>query len=195
MSTDVTNDGGGPTGLRPWQVLASRPLLDRRPWLWVEEQDVVLSNGHAINGYILAPARDYAVIFALTSDGRVPLVRQYKHGLGRVAKDLPAGYLDDAAESPLACARRELAEETGLVSDRWQHLGSFPVDTNRGPTATHAFLAREARPAGALHLDETESLLCEFHPLAEIGEMISRGEVTSVASVACALLALRELGI
>jgi len=163
--------------------------------LWVEEQDVLLPSGHVINGYILAPARDYAVIFALTADGRVPLVRQYKHGLGRLATDLPAGYLDDAEESPLACARRELAEETGLISERWLHLGSFPVDTNRGPTATHAFLAREARPAGGLHLDETESLLCEFHPLAEIGKMVRRGEITSLASVACVLLALRELGI
>lgn len=195
MSTDATDDSDGLKWLRPWRVLASRPLLDRRPWLWVEEQDVLLPNGHAINGYILAPARDYAVIFALTPDGRAPLVRQYKHGLGRLATDLPAGYLDDAEESPLACARRELAEETGLISEHWQHLGSFPVDTNRGPTATHAFLARDARPAGSLHLDETESLLCEFHPLAEIAEMVRRGKITSLASVACALLALREVGI
>ncbi len=192
MSTDDNDD---PLWLRPWRVLASRPLLDRRPWLWVEEQDVLLPNGQAINGYILAPARDYAVIFALTADGRVPLVRQYKHGLGRLATDLPAGYLDDAEELPLACARRELAEETGLISEHWQHLGSFPVDTNRGPTATHAFLARDARSGGNLHLDETESLLCEFRPLAEIGEMVRRGEITSLASVACALLALRELEI
>ena len=188
------NENERTQALRPWRVLAERLLIDRRPWLQVVEQDVVLPNGRAIDGYLLAPSRDYAVIFALTDDGRVPIVRQYKHGLARLATDLPAGYLDDEAESPLACARRELAEETGLVSESWQHLGSFPVDTNRGPTATHAFLARAARLAGDLHLDETEALLCEFLPLAEIGEMVRRGEITSVASVACTLLALRELG-
>ena len=192
MSTDVHKNNE--VLLRPWRVLASRLLLDRRPWLRVEEQDVVLPNGQTIRGYLLAPARDYATVFAVTSDGRVPLVRQYKHGIGRVAVDLPAGYLEGADEPPVACARRELAEETGLVSNRWQHLATLPVDTNRGPTAVHAFLAREARMDATPHLDETESLLCEFHTLAEVERMVRRGEITSVASVACALLALRELG-
>lgn len=192
MSTDIHNSHAL---LRPWRILSSRILLDRQPWLRVEEQDVALPNGRTIHGYLLAPARDYVAILAVTPDGRVPLVRQYKHGIGRVAVDLPAGYLEGADEPPLACARRELAEETGLVSDCWQHLATLPVDTNRGPTAVHAFLARDARAEMPLHLDETESLLCEFHPLAEIEKMARRGEITSVASVACALLALRELGV
>jgi 8-oxo-dGTP pyrophosphatase MutT (NUDIX family) len=190
----TTTQKAGNDLLRPWRVLASRPLLDRRPWLQVEEQDVALPNGHVIEGYILAPARDYAVVFALTRDGRVPLVRQYKHGLGRVAIDLPAGYLEGSDEPPLACARRELAEETGLVSTDWHYLATLPIDTNRGPTAVHAFLARGASPGADMHLDETEELLSELHTLDEVAQMALRGEITSLASVACALLALQELG-
>lgn len=196
MSTDLSDlQEPSDPALRPWRVLASRPLLDRRPWLRVEEQDVALPDDRSIQGYLLAEARDYAVIFALTREGRVPLVRQYKHGIARVATDLPAGYLEWPEESPLACARRELSEETGLVSDHWQHLGSPVIDTNRGLTAVHAFLARDARAEGISHLDETESLVCEFHPPDEIRQMVRRGEITALGSVACALLALRELGL
>ena len=89
--------------MNPWQVLRSKELLDRHPWLQVIEQDMQLANGHILEGYLLAQTREYAVTFALTNDGRVPLVQQYKHGLGRLCYDLPAGYLDEN-EEPLAAA-------------------------------------------------------------------------------------------
>ena len=110
--------------MQPWDTLASRPLLDRRPWLTVWEEDVRLPDDTIIHGYLRSRARDYSMVFALLADGTVPLVRQYKHGPGRPSYDLPAGYLDGPDEPPLAGAQRELHEETGLVADRWQPLGS-----------------------------------------------------------------------
>src|SRR5512138_409134 len=92
-----------------WQVLSSQELINREPWLRVVEQAVRLPNGHTIQGYLLADTREYAMAFAQGIDGRVPVVRQYKHGLRKLAYDLPAGYLD-AGEEPLTCARRELTE-------------------------------------------------------------------------------------
>ncbi len=100
--------------MKPWQVLRSKVLVDRRPWLQVTTQDVKLPNGHVIQGYMLAEGRDYAMVFALMEDGRVPVVQQYKHGVARLTYDLPAGYVDEG-EQPLACAHRELMEETGLA--------------------------------------------------------------------------------
>ena len=174
--------------MKPWQVIRSKVLLDRQPWLRLIEQDVRLSNSHVIEGYLLAQSRDYAMTFALTDQGRVPLVQQYKHGLGGLSYDLPAGYLD-AGEEPLACAQRELREETGYVADDWQHLSSVVLDSNRGNTRAHLFLARGARRVAMPHLDDTEDLATQFLAPGEILEMIRSGEMDSIPSVACALLA------
>ena len=174
--------------MKPWQIIRSQVLLDRQPWLRLVVQDVRLSNGRVIEGYLLAQAREYAMTFALTDQGRVPLVQQYKHGLGKLSYDLPAGYLD-AGEEPLACAQRELREETGYVADDWRHLLSVVLDSNRGNTRAHLFLARGARQVAMPHLDDTEDLATQFLAPGEILEMIRSGEMDSIPSVACALLA------
>ena len=125
--------------LQPWRVLHSRVLLDRKPWLRVVEEDVLLSNERCIPDYLLAEGRDYTAIFAVTLDCKIPLVGQYKHGVKRICFDVPGGYLDTPDEPPLICTRRELAEELGLISDDWRHLASLVIDNNRGPTQAHIF--------------------------------------------------------
>ncbi len=180
-----------------WQTLQRRLLLDRRPWLAVWEEDVLLPSGYRIERYLLTETRPYAMVFALTTDGRVPLVCQYKHGLRRMAYDLPAGYLDDADEDPLACAQRELREETGLHSGEWHFLGSPVLDNNRGDTVAHLFLAIGVTGDGIQHLDPSEHIEVHLLPVGEVAERARAGKINSLASVAnifMALDALRRLG-
>jgi 8-oxo-dGTP pyrophosphatase MutT (NUDIX family) len=177
----------------PWKILEARPLLDRHPWLSAWEEDVQLPNGLIIQGYLRATARDYAMAFALQTDGTVPLVRQYKHGVGRPIYDLPAGYLDSSDESPLAAAQRELREETGLVAGTWHSLGRLVIDTNRGDASAHLFLALDARFDGPPALDSSEALEVTYHTPAELRDMVHQGQIESLASVAGIMLALEEL--
>ena len=179
--------------MQPWDTLASRPLLDRRPWLTVWEEDVRLPDDTIIHGYLRCRARDYSMVFAVLADGTVPLVRQYKHGPGRPSYDLPAGYLDGSDEPPLTGAQRELHEETGLVADRWQPLGHLVIDTNRGEDRAHIYLALDARLEGTPHLDPTESLEVSYHTPGALREMVLRGAIDSMASVAGIMLALSAL--
>lgn len=178
--------------MQPWRVLASRPLVERPPWLSVWEEDVELPDGQRIHGYLRARGRDYAMIFALLADGTAPLVHQYKHGTGGTALDLPAGYLD-AGETPLAAAQRELHEETGLVADHWRPLGRLVIDTNRGSDRAHLYLALGARRDGAAHLDPTEALEVSYHSPADLLEMVRRGEIDTLASAAGIMLAADSL--
>jgi len=179
--------------MKPWTTLTSRLLLDRTPWLRVWEEDVLLPNGRRINGYLRAEARDYAMVFARLTDGTVPLVRQYKHGIAAESYDLPAGYLESPAEPPLLAAQRELHEETGLRAAAWEALGHLVIDTNRGPTRAHIFLALDAYPDGPAHLDETEALAVSFHSPAELRALVRGGQINSIASVTGILLALDAL--
>jgi ADP-ribose pyrophosphatase len=177
----------------PWQVLSSRPLVSREPWLRLWEEDVRLPNGEVIEGYLCSQSRDYAAVLALMQDGTVPLVRQYKHGKGAVSLDLPAGYLDENGESPLTAARRELEEETGVTAAAWQSMGGLVLDSNRGNTRCHLFLARDAVREGSQHLDATEELSVSFHRPSELLHLVLSGRIDSIGSVAGILLALRLL--
>lgn len=179
--------------MHSWQILSSRPLLDRLPWLRVWEEDVRLPGGLTIHGYIRTESRAYAMVFALLPDGTVPLVRQYKHGVGRLTYELPAGYLETPEEPPLAAAQRELREETGLIAELWHPLGHLVIDTNRGDTRAHLFLALNAQRVGEPELDPTEALEVTFHTPAELCQMVFAGEIDSLASTAGIMLAIQRL--
>lgn len=62
------------------------------------------------------------MIVPLLDDGRVVMERQYRHPVGMVMTEFPAGKLDPG-EAPLVCARRELLEETGYTAREWAHAG------------------------------------------------------------------------
>lgn len=72
--------------------------------------------GSATREYVLHPGA--VCIVPVLDDGRLVLERQYRHPIGAVVIEFPAGKID-AGEDPLACARRELLEETGYVAREW----------------------------------------------------------------------------
>jgi ADP-ribose pyrophosphatase len=74
----------------------------------------------ATREYIVHPGA--VVMIPILDDGRLVLERQYRYPMGRVMIEFPAGKLDHG-EDPLACARRELLEETGYVAREWARAG------------------------------------------------------------------------
>ncbi|MCX5891110.1 MAG: NUDIX hydrolase, partial [Deltaproteobacteria bacterium] len=143
--------------------------------------------------YTRSRGRDYTMVFDVLADGAVPLERQYKHGTCHDSFDLPAGYLDSPEEPPLAAAQRELREETGLVADRWQELGHLVIDIIRGPDKALIYLALDAHLDGPQELDPGEAIEVSYHTPAELRDMVRRGEITSMASVAGIMIALDVL--
>ena len=86
------------------------------------------------------------VVLAVDDEGRVLVLRQYRHAASHRFVELPAGLLDKPGEDPLEAARRELLEETGLEAGRWQHLTT--VHNSPGFTSERIalFLAEDLRP-------------------------------------------------
>ena len=84
--------------------------------------------------------KDYVSVVAVTRDGRLPLVRQYRPAVGRTTLELPSGHVEDG-ETPEAAARKELLEETGLVADDWTCLGDLSPDTGRLANRMWCFFA------------------------------------------------------
>jgi ADP-ribose pyrophosphatase len=89
-------------------------------------------------------------VIPLLADGRILLVRQYRHAVGEVLLELPAGTLDRAAdgslEPPDETARRELAEETGHRANTWRRLATFFTAPGFATEEMHLYLATDLAP-------------------------------------------------
>src|SRR5215212_2374580 len=83
------------------------------PWVELIARDVVFSAESAPETYHSVRTPDYVVALAVTPDGRIPLVSQYRPALEAFTLELPAG-LTDPGEDPAETASRELLEETGF---------------------------------------------------------------------------------
>jgi 8-oxo-dGTP pyrophosphatase MutT (NUDIX family) len=182
-----------PPQATPWQVLERQPLLDRLPWIAVWLERVRLPNGIVIDDYFRLILRDWVAVFAVTEDGRVPLVRQYRHGVGVAMLELPAGYVD-GDESPLAAAARELREEAGCTAESFTLLDSFAILPERSTMTMHLVLARGARVVGDLQLEATEALTVEWLALADLAAAWRQGAIAAAAHAAAIARGLAAVG-
>lgn len=177
------------TDLR-WKVVADRTIVDRR-WLRVREQRVVLPNGHTIEEFHLIEGPHWTGVLPLTPDGKVVLVRQYRHGIGAISLELPAGVIEpeEPAES---AARRELLEETGYAAPTFHDLGSFSTEPARHGTRAHFFVAIGAERVAQPRPEQSEVIEVELHDARALLALIDSGEILHGVHVAAILLAIRR---
>jgi len=179
--------------MKPWRTVSRRVLVDRQPWFTVGDEAVELPDGRIVEDFGFIDMVDFAVIVPVTAAGDTILIRSYKHGIRAVSLSLPAGGLD-GGEEPLACAQRELREETGFEADRWEPLGRFIVDPNRGCGAMHAFIAHGARKVAEPNSGDLEEQELLFVPMHEAIARMQAGEIVHLASAAALSLAVVALG-
>jgi 8-oxo-dGTP pyrophosphatase MutT (NUDIX family) len=176
--------------LIPWSVIERTPLIERT-YLRVTQDRVRLDDGREIDDFCLIHSPDWAAVLCVTEDQRIAMVRQYRHGLGSVSWELPAGALEPG-EEPLAGARRELLEETGFASNAWQPLLSASIDPARQSSRAHFFVALDCRRVAKPALDATEELETVLLEPAEVLALIDRGELQHGIHLAAVLLAVRR---
>jgi 8-oxo-dGTP pyrophosphatase MutT (NUDIX family) len=177
--------------LRHWTIRTSVYRIDE-PFLRVRSDTVELPDGTIIDGYFVRESRGFAVVAALTPAREIVLVRQYKHGIGEVVVELPAGTIDPG-ETPADCAVRELAEETGYAGDPPRLLRTLFTDPTGSNGRFHVFLVENARPVFAQSLDITESIVVETVPLEAFRSMVRDGTIASGSQLASAYIALDNL--
>ncbi len=168
----------------PPKILESRGLRDA--WPSITEDEVEFSDGTRKN-WVRFHFGNSAAVLPVTSDGKVVLTREYRHGLGRVALALPGGTAQDG-ESPETCARRELLEETGLNPGKLMHLYSGNSLTGYLTGTLHLFFAKDCTATGrAPDPHEVESL--EYLTPTQALDRARRGEYESTVLALAILLA------
>ena len=165
---------------RPWLDHSFEVLLRTRVFAVRALRRESPRDGLAHDFWVIDPP-DWVNIVALTADGDLVLVEQWRHG--SVTVEIPGGMLDPG-EDALTAAQRELLEETGYASDDWQWLGEVlpnpAIQSNRCAT----YLARNCRRVADTHFDTTEECVLRLEPAATAADLMRTGVIDHALVVA-----------
>ncbi|MCC7418309.1 MAG: NUDIX hydrolase [Acidobacteria bacterium] len=129
-------------------TVTDRSVAFSTPWFDVLAKHV---DGDPSPHYTVQPP-DYVTVVAVDPDGRLLLVKQYRPVIESFTIELPSG-LVDPGETPEACARRELLEETGCEAEGFEPLGALVPDVGRLGNRMHSFAAAGVRPVPGARIE------------------------------------------
>ncbi len=153
--------------------LVERKILFEHPWVRLIV-DTLKRDGEALPYYYLESPVDSVATVAVTAERQIVLTRQYRHPIGRVIDDLPAGRTRPG-EDPLEGARRELEEETGFRAGRLIPLATLNPFPGSLKVTQHLFFATNLVP-GTPHPDVGEELTVHLRPFDEVYAEVLAGQ-------------------
>jgi ADP-ribose pyrophosphatase len=175
-----------------WKVLESE-YLHNEPWLTVRKDKCELPNGKIVPTFYVNEYPEWVNALALTKNGKVVLVKQYRHGIGSVGIELPGGVAEEGESMEEAC-RRELKEETGYEFETFEYLGKICANPSTTNNYMHMFLATGGEKVAEQALDDTEDVEVQFCTIEEVKELVRSNQIVQSLHVNCILYALMKLG-
>ncbi|MFT8888505.1 MAG: NUDIX hydrolase [Ethanoligenens sp.] len=142
--------------------------------LKLRKDSVLLPNAHKSTREVVEHPGGVCVA-AVTDDGEVLLVRQFRYPFGEELLELPAGKLE-YGEDPLECGKRELREEAGACATEYTFLGKFYPTCGYSNEIIYLYLAK-GLTLGAQHPDEDEFLDVVRLPLEQAVSMVLKNEL------------------
>jgi ADP-ribose pyrophosphatase len=165
----------------PWRVLESTITYAYR-WLRVRSDRCVNGAGAEIAPYHVLEYADWVNVLALTPTDQVVMIHQYRHGIGSVILELPAGAVEAADGDAVAAARRELAEETGFQADEVVLLPRTYANPASHNNLSWSCLGLGARLVGAPAPELGEDIEVECRDLLALLRDVERGALTFQAT-------------
>jgi len=173
----------------PFELLKSEVLMKGRAF--TIRRDYLKTPDDRETKFDIIEHSGSVVIIPVDENGKVLLVRQYRHATGGDLLELPAGTLDED-EDPDVCAAREIREETGMAASKMTRLGDFYLAPGYSTEFMVVYLAT-GLSNNPLDADDDEFLSVESIPVAEVIQMAERGEIPDAKSLAALFLAKPSL--
>jgi len=160
-----------------WPVVAASEQM--RNWLITVRTDRVQmpDRNYAERTVVTHPGA--VAVLALDDTRRVLMIRQYRHPVGQLLWEIPAGLRDADGESPLRTAQRELLEETGYRAREWHTLVDYFSSPGFSTERIRIFLARGIEPAEDTAYEreqEEKFIVADWVPLDEAVRLVLVGK-------------------
>lgn len=149
-------------------------------------ENITLENGVTTDTEFIHHPGATAIV-PMLSETQIILINQYRHALRKFIWEIPAGTLDPK-ETAIACARRELIEETGYSALQWKQLAEITPVPGYSDERIYIYLATDLEPAGQ-SLDSDEVLNVHTLELEKAFNMIRKGEIQDSKTISGLFLA------
>jgi ADP-ribose pyrophosphatase len=163
--------------MKNWKLIDRWQLFKNR-FLRIRLDRCELPDGRVMPNYFVLDFLDWVQVVALTTDGKMVMIRQYRHGTQETLLEIPGGSTDpEDQKNSLSAAKRELLEETGYESDDWELIGSHSPNPALMSNDMHVYLAKNCKKVAEQQLDPFEDLDVELLPAQDVLNMAEGGKI------------------
>jgi len=169
--------------MKKWKILKKEDVSPSK-WFPVIRHEVELPNGTIVDDYFVSPLGNVVMILPVTAENEVVLVRQYKHALGKILIELPAGF-QQKGKTLKESALTELEEEAGIktTADNLIFLSKTANNPTKTTYVTYCYIARNLEFNSKQNLEVTEDIeILKISPQKTL-EMVKDGEIWVADSV------------
>ncbi len=175
-----------------WKMLSSE-YISNHQYFTARKDKCETPDGKIIDEYFVVELPGTVCGLALTEEGEVLMVRQYRYPIEETLIEIPGGFIDEN-ETHEEAMRRELKEETGYEFSSFTEVGKIAANPGVLNNFTYLFLAQGGKKTSEQKLDKNEELEIELISLKELKKLFLENKIMQATHNSCVFYALRELG-
>ena len=175
-----------------WKTLSSQ-YISNHIYFTARKDRCQREDGAIIDPYYVVELPTSATALPLTEDGKIVLVKQYRHPIDEVILETPGGFIDKGEDFTTGM-KRELLEETGYSFSHIEPLGRVAANPGLLNNYTELFLATGGKKINTQQLDHNEEIEIVLVTIEELIDMLMKQEIKQSLHVNCIFFALLKLG-
>lgn len=176
-----------------WKTLSSEYLFNDQ-WFKVRKEVCETPHGKIVDPYYVYEFSTWVGVLPITEEGKIIMVRQYRHALGEVCIEIPGGCVDDTDKNIEDAISREILEETGYSFSSFEYLGRISPNPSTNSNLLHMFLARGGKKTAEQKLDGNEEIEVMELSMVELKQLLRENKIVQAMHVSCIIYALEKLG-
>ncbi|HEX4375046.1 MAG TPA: NUDIX hydrolase [Puia sp.] len=176
-----------------WKTLSSEYIF-KETWFTIRRDTCERADGKIISPYYVYEFPTWVAAVALTQEGKIILVRQYRHALNVTNFEAPGGCVDDTDASLEVAIARELLEETGYHFEKFEQIAKISSNPSTNNNWMHIFLATGGKLVQAQQLDHNEDIEVYLFSIDEVKKLLKENQIVQSMHVTALFYALEKLG-
>jgi ADP-ribose pyrophosphatase len=175
-----------------WKTCSSE-YIHKGPWATLRTDKCEMPDGRIVDEYFVLEYPNWVNAVALTQEGKILMVRQYRHAANIVSLEIPGGVID-GDEKPEDAIRRELLEETGYQFDNMELICSVYANPSTANNKTFCYLATGGVKVQEQALDDHEELVIEEYTVEEVKKLLAENKIAQALHCTALFYAFGKMG-